>query len=73
MNNPKPKPVETVDKPVNKFNLILGVRRIKTGSFKGLWELTELSGDCSVKRVITDANVKASVINLAARAIGDTL
>lgn len=73
MSNQKPKPVETVDKAVNKYHLILGVRRIKDGAFKGLWELTELSGDCSVKKVISDANTKASIINLAARAIGATL
>lgn len=72
--SPKPnKPVDSVDKPVNKYALILGLRRINEGAFKGLWELTELDGDCSVKRIITDANVKASVINLAARAIGATI
>lgn len=73
MSNQKPKPVEIVDKTVNKYALILGIRRIKEGPFKGLWELTELSGDNSVKKVISDANTKASVINLAARAIGATL
>lgn len=71
--SPKPKPVETVNKYVNNYALILGIRRIKEGPFKGLWELTELNGSGSVERVISDANTKASIINLAARAIGATL
>jgi hypothetical protein len=53
------------------YSLILGLRRIREGSFKGLWELTELDGEGSVKRVITDANVRSLVISLATRAIGE--
>lgn len=71
--SPKPKVVETVDKSVNNYSLILGLRRIKEGSFKGLWELTQLDMNGSVVKVLTDANTKASVINLAARAIGGAL
>lgn len=56
-----------------EYALILGVRRIKTGSFAGLWELTELDDKHSVKRVLTDANTRSIVINLAAREIGKCL
>jgi hypothetical protein len=66
------KPTEVVDTvddaPV--YNLILGLRRIKAGPFAGLWELTELTGEVSVKRVVMDASTRASVIALATREIG---
>lgn len=75
--SPKPKSVDNsvdkVDKAPTVYNLILGLRRIKEGNFKGLWELTQLDAQGSVLRVITDANAKATVINLAAREIGKTL
>lgn len=71
----KPSKPNAVDKPVEKVDyvLILGVRRLKTGSFAGLWELTELNADGSVKRVLTDANTRSIVINLAGREIGKAL
>lgn len=68
----QPKPKTDVVKPV-EYALILGVRRIKEGPFAGLWELTELNGDVSVKRVITDANTRGLVVSLAARAIGNAV
>lgn len=62
------KPVETVD-----YALILGIRRLKTGSFAGLWELTVLDANHDVKRVVTDANTRSIVMNLAGREIGKAL
>lgn len=59
--------------PKTEYSLILGLRRIKEGSFAGLWELTELDDSGTVKRVITDANTRGIVINLAAREIGKAL
>lgn len=65
-NQPK---TPEVKKPV-EYNLILGLRRLKEGSFAGLWELTELNADGSVKRVISDANTRGILVSLAARAMG---
>jgi hypothetical protein len=70
VNQPKPKPAELA--PV-QYSLILGIRRIKTGSFAGLWELTELDANHSVKRVIIDADTRGLVVSLAARAIGNAV
>lgn len=64
-----PQQSKPAQKPTD-YLLILGLRRIKDGDFKGLWELTQLDANGSVVKVITDANTKSSVINLAARAIG---
>ena len=46
------------------FDLVLGIRRIRSGNFTGLWELCELSnvGEFSVKRTLTDANIKPILI-----------
>lgn len=66
--SPKPKSTETVEKPA--YNLILGLRRLNSGPFQGLWELTELTGDVSVKRVISDANSRGILVSLAAREFG---
>lgn len=62
--------------PKTEYSLILGLRRHKEGPFAGLWELTELDndrGELSVKRVITDANTRSLIVNLAAREIGKAL
>lgn len=45
-------------------DLVLTVRRLHVGSFTGLWELGRVLPDGSIK-IITDANTKAIVINLA--------
>lgn len=72
-NQPKPKTVDkVVEKPV-EYALILGIRRHKEGAFAGLWELTELDSNGSVKRVLTDANTRGLVVSLAARAIGNAV
>lgn len=64
--------VNSGEKPVdNDYSLILGVRRIKEGAFAGLWELTELTGEVSVKRVIMDASTRASIMGLAGKAIAN--
>lgn len=44
--------------------LVLTIRRLKVGSFTGLWELCRLEPDGSLK-VISDANTKAIIVNLA--------
>lgn len=67
-----PRPVSaTVEKPIEKspYALILGFRRIKEGPFSGLWELTKLSGEVSVDRVVMDASTRASIIALATNEI----
>lgn len=45
-------------------DLVLTVRRIHAGSFSGLWELCRVEPDGSLK-VITDANTKLIVCNMA--------
>lgn len=47
-----------------KPDLVLTVRRIRIGSFQGLWELCKIMPDGSAK-VLTDANTKGIVANLA--------
>lgn len=74
MNQPKPKTDSEVKAPAPvEYSLILGVRRIKVGPFAGLWELTELDANHSVKRVITDADTRGLIVSLAARAIGNAV
>lgn len=65
---PAPEVVQVTEKPKEKspYSLILGLRRIHEGPFSGLWELTQLEGDVSVKRVIMDASTRGSVIGMAA-------
>jgi hypothetical protein len=45
-------------------DLVLTVRRITAGSFAGLWELCKVNPDGTIK-VLTDANTKMIVANLA--------
>lgn len=49
---------------IEKPDLVLTVRRIRIGSFQGLWELCKIMPDGSAK-VLTDANTKGIVANLA--------
>ena len=45
-------------------DLVLTIRRLKVGSFMGLWELGKVLPDGSIK-IISDANTKQIIINLA--------
>lgn len=54
-------PVVRVD---NEPDLVLTIRRLHVGSFAGLWELGRVMPDGSIK-VLTDANTKSIVINMA--------
>lgn len=45
-------------------DLVLTVRRLRVGSFTGLWELAKVVSDGSIK-VISDANTKQIICNLA--------
>lgn len=45
-------------------DLVLTVRRIQAGSFAGLWELSKVLPDGTMQ-VLTDANTKGIVANLA--------
>jgi hypothetical protein len=55
------------DTPV-KYDMILGIRRLKDGAFSGLFEVVELNHDGSVKRVVTDANSKGVALDLLCNA-----
>lgn len=45
-------------------DLVLTLRRLTTGSFTGLWELCRIEPD-GTRKVLTDANTKQIVSNLA--------
>jgi hypothetical protein len=51
------------------YDVILAVRSLRNGPFKGLWELVEL--DLSGKRikVLTDANSRQMIINLMTKKV----
>lgn len=55
-------PQQPVTAPVH--DLVLTIRRIHVGSFSGLWELGRVNADGTIK-IVTDANTKAMVINMA--------
>ncbi len=57
-------PHETVGLPDVRPDLVLTIRRLHVGSFSGLWELCRVESDGTIK-VITDANTKQIVMNLA--------
>lgn len=51
------------------YDEILGIRMLRTGQFRGLWELVRLDDRGKVRQVLTDANSKGSMINLMNRAV----
>jgi hypothetical protein len=55
------------DVPV-KYDMILAIRRIKGGTFSGLFQVVELDGRGMVKRIITDANSKGIALDLMCNA-----
>lgn len=58
----------------SRFDLVLGIRRIRGGNFSGLWELSELveeSGILKSVRVMTDANIKPIVIAQIGRRLNE--
>jgi hypothetical protein len=68
-NEPLDPPLAAQDDPGRvKYDgqpdLVLMVRRLRVGSFTGLWELSKMRSDGSIE-VITDANTKQLMINLA--------
>ncbi len=56
-------PIQVID--ARPFDLVLGIRHIRSGNFSGLWELTQLAVDpvqSVTIKVLTDANVKPIVM-----------
>jgi hypothetical protein len=51
------------------YDEILGIRCLKKGQFRGLWELVRLDDQGKVRQVLTDANSKNFIITMASRAI----
>ncbi len=51
------------------YDEILGIRNLRTGPFKGLWELVRLNDDGTVRQVLTDANSRGMIITMANRQI----
>lgn len=64
--NPFTEPLIAQSRPADdaRPDLTLTVRRLRIGSFTGLWELCRINPDGS-KTVVTDANTKSIMINLA--------
>lgn len=58
----------TIDYPIH-YDEILGVRTLRNGRFKGLWELVRLNHDGSVKQVLTDANSRGMIITMMTRQV----
>lgn len=55
-----PPPIAVDSQP----DLVLTLRRLRVGSFSGLWELCRVNPDGTLK-VLTDANTKMIAANLA--------
>jgi hypothetical protein len=53
--------------PPIRYDLVLGIRALRNGPFKGLWELVKLTD--GKREVLTDANSRGMVINIATRYI----
>lgn len=54
--------------PVNThYDVILAVRSLRNGPFKGLWELVQLDSGGKRIKVLTDANSRQMIINLMTR------
>lgn len=65
--------LEPVNKVMPGYDLVLGLRKLRTGPFAGLWELTKLAVDpehTEVLKVLSDANLKRFVMARAAREFG---
>lgn len=61
--------VEIEEKKLIHYDEVLGVRSLRNGPFKGLWELVRLNDDGTVKQVLTDANSRGMIITMATRQI----
>lgn len=46
------------------YDAVFGIRNLRSGRFKGLWELVQLNDDGSVKQVLTDANSRGMIITM---------
>jgi hypothetical protein len=53
---------------VKAYDMLIGIRRHRGGSFAGLYEVVELDSKMDVLRVITDANSKSMALGLMANA-----
>ena len=55
-------PTVIISQPIH-YDVMFGIRNLRNGPFKGLWELVKL--DSTGKRqVITDANSRGSIITM---------
>lgn len=63
------------EREVGAFDLVLGIRRIRSGPFSGLWELTELTvpPESKIKKLIVDATTKEFVVRKAWEAVRRTI
>ncbi len=55
--------------PPIHYDEIIGVRTLRSGRFKGLWELVRLNHDGTVKQILTDANSRGMIITMMTRQI----
>jgi len=54
--------------PAIRYDALFGIRNLRSGPFKGLWELVKLDQD-GKRFVITDANSRGSIISLITKQI----
>lgn len=79
LERPIEKPVQTVievAKPAilnpADYSLVLTIKRHREGPFANLWELAKIEKD-GTKKIITDANLKQFVVNMARNEMVDCL
>lgn len=64
LNAAHPEPKEQVH-----YDCVMGVRALRNGPFRGLWELVLLDDNMGRKQVLTDANSRGMIINIMNRQI----
>lgn len=64
LRKPSPRPSDSLDS-LSKYDLVLGIRRLKEGNFIGLWELTRIDPQTGEPHIVTDANSKQILLNMA--------
>jgi len=64
---PVPPVLERRAEPI-RYDALFGIRVLRNGPFKGLWELVQLDNE-GKRNVLTDANSRGMVVNLVNRQI----
>lgn len=65
----RPPKTQTLEKPKIHYDEVFGVRVLREGQFRGLWELTRLTDNGEIKQVLTDANSRGMILTMMNRAV----